>query len=553
MPNITELSLLYVPLEADYKHTLYFSSRDNQKEYFKSRAIYSDLKYTDYSYQRKDSVIRVNKHFDYLNGKVNYVMYKNTAYGSKWFYAFITNMEYVNDEVTKVYIQTDVMQTWNFDYTLKSCFVEREHTKDDTAGLNTVPEGLETGEYICNNVIHNSSTNATTYIVASTVDLETGSDSGLQIYNGIVNGWYYYCFNSKSELETALKDLATLRTNDSIVNIFVMPTLYLHINPDSNKLMNNWEVPKYTFWDKDEGGGAIMKPSMVNGYTPKNNKLLCYPYSYLLIDNNSGGVAQYQYELFDNIDCCTFQIYGCVTPGGSLRLVPLKYNGVNGDNFHFGLNSGKFPVCGWQSDYYTNWLTQNALNIEVQTESIKLSGLQSALNNSISGAENAYSDVMKGDIGGALLGGAKTGLNAYFIGKQQANQIKGITAMKEMHAFQSPTVSGAVSSGDINFCMGNIRFSAYQMSVKKEYAKIIDNYFSMYGYQTNRVKIPNKNHRERYWYTKTVGCEIDGAIPNNDMQIIKTCYDSGVTFWKNPSEIGSYTDSNDNLYDNDIV
>ena len=40
-------------------------------------------------------------------------------------------------------------ETWAFDYDIKSSFVEREHTNNDTVGANTQPENLEKGEYIC--------------------------------------------------------------------------------------------------------------------------------------------------------------------------------------------------------------------------------------------------------------------------------------------------------------------------------------------------------------------------------------------------------------------
>lgn len=551
MSNITELNLLHVPLESDYKHTIYFNDKKAQEDYFKSKAIYKDLTYTDFSYQRKEHKIRVPNHFDNLSGKVNYVMYKNKAYSNKWFYAFIVDIEYVNDAVSDVYIQTDVIQTWMFDYTLKSCFVEREHVKDDTIGKHTVPEMLETGEYICNNTINDTSMDSTRFIVASAVNLETGADSNIRLYNGVLNGWYYYCFSTVAEVREALSDIATLRSNDAIVSIFIMPTKFIHLEDGDNRVVESHDVPKYDLFGYDDDNTPIEKPTDVNGYVPKNNKLLTYPYSYLLIDNNAGATATYHYELFEDKTHCGFMIYGCITPGGSLRLIPSKYNGTDGK--HYGLNSGKFPVCGWQSDYYTNWLTQNALNIEVQTEGIKLSGLQNAVNNAFDTGKGASASIMSGDVVGGLTTAVQGGVNSYFIAQQQLNQIKGITAMKEMHAFQSPTVSGNIASGDINYCMGNIRFSAYQMSIKEEYARIIDNYFSMYGYQVNRVKTPNKNHRALYWYTKTVGCEIDGAIPNKDMQIIKTCYDSGITFWKNPTMIGKYTDAQDNLYENKIV
>ena len=84
----------------------------------------------------------------------------------------------------------------------------------------------------------------------------------------------------------------------------------------------------------------------------------------------------------------------------------------------------------------------------------------------------------------------------------------------------------------------------YKMSIKSEYAEIIDQYLSVYGYQVNSFKLPNKNHRRCYWYLKTIDVNITGAIPNEDMEKIKNVYNNGVTFWKNPADIKNYNVDN---------
>ena len=53
-------------------------------------------------------------------------MYQNNNYTNKWFYAFITNMQYENNGTTLISIATDVWQTWQFDITWKQSFIERE-------------------------------------------------------------------------------------------------------------------------------------------------------------------------------------------------------------------------------------------------------------------------------------------------------------------------------------------------------------------------------------------------------------------------------------------
>ena len=145
-PQTNVYLLSGVPLDPDGRHTLLFESRDAQSQYFISKNKYN---LDRYSYQRHTAgSIRVGILSDNLYA-VNYMMFRNSAYGNKWFYAFVTNVEYVNNNTSIVSYQLDVMQTWLFDYELQECFVERQHEKDDVIGKNILPEPVATGEYVC--------------------------------------------------------------------------------------------------------------------------------------------------------------------------------------------------------------------------------------------------------------------------------------------------------------------------------------------------------------------------------------------------------------------
>ena len=57
MSNVNYISKVYllgVPLENDYKNTLYFANASAQQTYFQSKIKKS---YTDFSYQRKDKYL----------------------------------------------------------------------------------------------------------------------------------------------------------------------------------------------------------------------------------------------------------------------------------------------------------------------------------------------------------------------------------------------------------------------------------------------------------------------------------------------------------------
>ena len=118
----TWLRLVQTPIEIDNKNQLTFENVGKQASYFLSLP-YKEI--TEISFQRKDNAIMFPEHIDNLL-KYNYVMYINRNYGHKRFYAFITGMEYINDGCTKIYITTDVFQTWQFDLNFKDSFIERE-------------------------------------------------------------------------------------------------------------------------------------------------------------------------------------------------------------------------------------------------------------------------------------------------------------------------------------------------------------------------------------------------------------------------------------------
>ena len=118
----TVLRLIKVPLEIDNKNQLTFENEQAQRDYFLSLP-YKEI--TEISYQRKNNVIMFPEHIDNLL-EYNYVMYLNENYTNKWFYAFITNMEYETDHNTKISITTDVFQTWQFKINFKESFIERE-------------------------------------------------------------------------------------------------------------------------------------------------------------------------------------------------------------------------------------------------------------------------------------------------------------------------------------------------------------------------------------------------------------------------------------------
>ena len=79
--------------------------------------------------------------------------------------------------------------------------------------------------------------------------------------------------------------------------------------------------------------------------------------------------------------------------------------------------------------------------------------------------------------------------------------------------------------------------------IKPEYRRILGDFFKMFGYKTNEVKIPNFHTRQNWNYVQTESCMIVGNFNNNDLQKLKSIFDNGITLW-HTNDVGNYNLSN---------
>lgn len=538
MITVTPQGQVYIcktPLENDYKNQLTFATKVAQENYFNSTIIKT---LDNYTYIKKDNVIKVGINIDEIID-CNYLFYRNKGFTNKIYYCFITKMEYVNENVTAITIETDCFQTWYFDIRYKKCFVEREHVNDDTIGLHTIPEGLEIGDYVDQpiGIDENSDLNFLTkdghspYVVlaVSETGLDVALPSGSRIYNNVYSGLIFLTFPSTGAVDQYINYIQHHITEDIIYAAFMCPYEIATDGDDFQWLTFTdgstsfqYAFIDYTTRATQMGLVKIHKPNNLDTYVPRNNKLFVFPYRYFNISNNSGSSATYKYEYFnsnDGNDDCQFTMLGAISPGCSIRLVPYNYKeGKSEFNYTFeevdeSIVAGKLPTCGWTNDAYTNWLTQNAINIPL----------------------DIASDIIKTGVGVAtgnvaLAGGGLAGIG-------------GTMAEIYQHSLIPTTAKGGVNQGDLNFA-DKLCFSVYKKTIKYEYAKIIDNYFDMFGYKVNDVKIPNITGRQNWNYVKTIDCNFDGDIPQTDLNIIKAMFNGGVTLWHNPANILNYSLSN---------
>lgn len=145
VPNSEVRLIKNVPFSNNYRNVILFNSKQAQETYFKS--LPSLIK-EDFKYQRNNGTIMYPSDRDTVL-QYNYLMFKNKAYSDKYFYAFITNVSYVNPNTCAISFELDVFQSWFLDVNFQPSYIERQHCKrwnsDGTPVINTVPESLEFG------------------------------------------------------------------------------------------------------------------------------------------------------------------------------------------------------------------------------------------------------------------------------------------------------------------------------------------------------------------------------------------------------------------------
>lgn len=499
-----------VPLDLAQKNQIYFADKTARNAYFASKVKKS---YTQFSYQRQDSVIKVNEHIDSL-WDCNYCYYTNDQNPNKTFFAYITNLEWLSNSSTAVHIKTDVFQTYFLDCTLLASFVAREHIENDTIGANTLPEELETGPYMKVNTTR--ATEITDLAIIIGVTMTAG---GIQIrgrrYGGIFSGLAYFAYFGAyaiPTLESDLQEYDTAGRAEAVKIMFTYPSALLPTGTVSGQLMES---------------DFLLSPAVIksvnysnvtiNGYTPKNKKLFCWPYNFLHVSNLQGQSADFQFErLTNNNGTFNFTIYGSLSPGAKVGCFPSGYNNdeTQGLNFEEALTLQNYPLCSWTSTPWENWIALNAVSI-TSTAAAGVAGIAAGI---------ATANPLM-----AVGGVAAVGSQVQQIFRQMA---------------EPEQARGNINGSALNIATGIQTFEFSQMQIRQEYAKVIDQYFEMYGYKTNQVKVPNISSRPYWNFVQTVDCNITGDVPSFDMTELKKIFDSGVTIWKHGNYIGNYTYNN---------
>lgn len=513
-----------VPLDKNYENSIDFLSAQEQLQYFMS---VEPVKIMFGSTRIRDGVIAVNALADDILMS-NYIMFQNTNFSNKWFYAFITDIEHVNNRMCHVYYQLDDIQTWMFDVNLTECFVEREHTQSDNMFEHLVDEGVNVSEYVNNRnsdfvkeykslyaILFKSARIEDDRVVSVDCMPWQGNLQGLGVIGELVrDSSGMWDANYIDDLSNKIKELVDNNAKDSIVGCVMYPADLLNRPTESGTAKEYAKTDEFIYYENFSSNTGI------DGYTPKNKKLYNSPYCVIEIMASDGQKVTLQPEFIEQPQSSNpyIQVLPNASMNPSMLIVPHNYEG-DAIKWDKAISFDAFPQIALSIDGYSAWVASGGLD----KWTLNLYG--NAIGNASTMVTSAVNKNVTGVVSGAVSG--------Y---RDIAESIINIGVAKHLPA----DVKGSQNSTPLT-STNKIAILIKQKCISGDTAKSIDDYFSMFGYKVNKIKQPSRRNRPHFTYLKTKGCHVNGGAPADAIERIEAIYDNGVRFWVNPSEVGNYT------------
>ena len=565
-PNSTIILLGGVPFDPSYEDTMFFATPEDQYNYF--AVDNNGLRRTvleDYSYSRNSrNSIKVELPIISTYG-VNYMMYRNTSFENKWFFAFITKVEYINNITTEIFFEIDVIQSWLFDMDFNECWIERQHTVLDRIGETLTDEGLETGEYVIQQESYVNEEPA--IVVAATMRYDSNDDKfipaeGEDMFgrggDSVSGGKYYtgttfvvYPLTDYAQLNADLEEFTNKNKIGAIISIFMGAKAVFQrtntTNPNSGALLDPIVTSVVT--PKKSGTGAGTLGYWIDDHPVRNKKLLQYPFNFLQISNMQGENLDLHYEYFTDPTSINLSRFGNKSTNPGILLWPRNYKGY-ASNYEECISVQSFPLCSFNNDTYKAWLAQNKGTLTAAWLAIGAQG-GVGIGNIAAGVD--YPRNRKQATKAELEEGGK------LISKGTKELIGSLAAagalLGRMYDHSTlPTTQHGSGNGDLMYQSALNEFGVYHKCITKYYAEKIDTYFDMYGYKVSKCGIPQMNVRPCWTYVKTAGCSLKSKdpllgyydIPADDARAIESLFDKGIRFWKTNATFGVFGYPNNN-------
>ena len=343
---------------------------------------------------------------------------------------------------------------------------------------------------------------------------------------GLFSGVYYYAFKLDPgtpedpaapfdsyvfKVKQLIDDAVAAASQDSIVSLVYFPFDY---SGEADQTVSSVVYPAATRFPV-KYSHTFARPSRVGSYTPRNKKLLTFPYNFFTV-NTLDGSKEYRYEWFtyasEENPTFTLKTVGSLSANPEIACVPVNYRTVTGENWQEEIILAGFPQLAFTIDTFRAWIAQHAL----QT-GLSLAGTAVSL-------------------GASAMTGGLTGVSAITAPLGLASNLAGM--VRDIN--KADAVRGS-TGGSVEAANEAKAFYFKNSHITEEYARMLDDYFDKFGYACCRVQRPNIHARSRWTYVKTRESSLTGRIPSDDMQKIQQIFDTGITFWSDLIHTGDYS------------
>ncbi len=570
-----------VPLDNTYQKSIDFDSKEKQILFFEDYLFRQSF---DYTFIKNNEV---NVSLSYHEAiKINYLSFErqNIEASPKIYYAFITDVIYVNDKVSKLVYEIDYFQTYMFDYTLGESFIDRKHQARAKISwesvdrvFNDVPEDLDLGKTY-NKLSDFNFTKATGNVpldnlvlviakkplgITSKEDSEMGAIDSCIFYSS-KQKTPFYVYIGWSGIETTYFRATSIYKDNRVLNEVN------EVFPITSDKINNPNIvsiiPIKTLPFRLVGDGTFGDPFRISSSYEDDVELVLEKTLATAMD------VFYPVILKMDVEDFRFTNYESV-----LDMFGIPNMTTNKDLYHNINNESKLFTSPYQRTFlestYSNskeiflnnfsnkidksvYLNYNfSPNLDFR-EWISIATYQESNQDLIIGDErsiplssDAYLDYMMNNkasrnagllvptistiigIGATALGGGAVGVPLI---------LGGITSIGSNIARDNARMQDIKNKPDsLTQTKGNVllelRRNEFDYYIRKETIdeankQRIYNYFRLYGYKVNDFKVPDI--RSRYWYNyiKTIGANIipTGKIQFDAISKLKDIYDRGI-------------------------
>ena len=451
-----------VPFSVNYQDVVLFDNATAQQNYFNSLPY---IEFDNITYTRNNGQIKVNANREKLLD-YNYMYFQNSNYGTKIFYAFITDVIYINPNTSLIKFIIDEWQTWYFDLTFRPTFIERKHCRrwnsDGTPVINTIPEELNYGsEYITK---YHEDYNNDLYWICFVTSLVGTDFSGSTPRNSIdvptmLKIFYLPIYKTTSNtvinsecngvsLERPIDFLTLFREDENLVNKLVSCFLvseppfgytYQVVNGTIDITTSDLQSEIVKVLDHNGNthnaiaNSSVRVPNRINRSfskygTLKNNitesKLLMYPYSYVQLVDGQGNnfIIKPEYLNTSTINITTYTSAGLNSKQAHI-VQDYRQQNVNLNACRWELQNGIINSMPNNitiiDDYTAAYLQGNANTIETNINNVQLqadTNRQIAQNNMKANLDSGLMNSVGNLVNSTMMGGTQNGISGALIG-----------------------------------------------------------------------------------------------------------------------------------------